>query len=138
MLLTINLSQAPHTKNGRYLASAARDILNALVRCDMRWLIAQREAGLPVPLLYSSGVRYRPEPWKGQEEFADIPTVFARKWGDCDDLAPWRCAELRVLYGERANLRVSWAKQGAVRLFHITVRRADGSIEDPSRVLGMK
>jgi hypothetical protein len=45
---------------------------------------------------------------------------------------------LRVLYGERANLRVSWAKQGSVRLFHITVRRADGSIEDPSRVLGMK
>jgi hypothetical protein len=140
MLLTVNLSQEPHTRTSRYLASAAADILNALVRCNVRWILAQRAAGKPIPLLYESGVRYQAEPWRGQEEFADIPTVYARKWGDCDDLAPWRVAELRAVYREPAKLRVSWAVNAAAkqRLFHITVRRADGSIEDPSRVLGMK
>jgi hypothetical protein len=138
MLLTINLSQRPHAERSKYVAAAARDILNALVRCNCRYLLAQRAAGLPIPEIYKSGVRYAPEPWQGQEEFADIPTVNARKWGDCDDLAPWRVAELRVLHHEPATLRVSWKKLPRARLFHITVRRANGQVEDPSRLLGMK
>lgn len=58
---------------------------------------------------------------------------------NCDDLAPWRCAELREA-GEPAKIRVQWKRDARTgqKLFHILVRRADGSIEDPSLKLGMR
>ena len=91
-----------------------------------------------VPPLYESGVRYQNEPRSFPcEEFASIPAVMARGWGDCDDLAPWRVAELRE-QGERAKIRIQWKRQpSGTKLFHVVVRRGDGSIEDPSRILGM-
>jgi hypothetical protein len=85
------------------------------------------------------------------EEFASVPAVYARKWGDCDDLAPWRCAELRKL-GFQARIRIKWEKFPSGKMYHIVVRRfgavpdfnprfmvRDGNsvIEDPSRALGM-
>lgn len=65
----------------------------------------------------------------------------------CDDLAPWRVAELREA-GENATIRLSWKRRpNGSRLYHVTVRRGDGivqpdgfvgSIECPSALLGMK
>jgi len=49
-------------------------------------------------------------------------------------LACWRAAELRQ-HGERARVLV---KQVKPRLFHVVVLRQDGTIEDPSKRLGMK
>ncbi len=54
----------------------------------------------------------------------------------CDDLAPWRCAELRH-QGERARIRIQWKRFPNGKLFHIVVRRENGEIEDPSAILGM-
>jgi hypothetical protein len=73
------------------------------------------------------------------EEFAAIPAIIERGWDDCDGLAPWRCAELREA-GEPAKIRIQWKKNPATgqKLYHIVVRRADHSIEDPSALLGMR
>lgn len=61
---------------------------------------------------------------------------------NCDDLAPWRCAELQM-HGEHAKIRVQWkrptlsnGKKGR-KYFHIVVKRSNGFIEDPSEKLGM-
>lgn len=86
------------------------------------------------PLLYESGVRYQREP-AGNEQWLTVPQVEAVGWGDCEDLAAWRAAELRVHLGEPA--RAIAIRTGAKK-FHAVVRRADGSIEDPSRELGME
>ena len=124
-------------RRSRMLAWAIKPLCEALVRINTLFLLAHPET----PPLYQSGVRYQNEP-KGQtfEEFAPIPTLLERKWGDCDDLAPWRVAELRVRHKEKARIRVQWKRIGPnkEKLFHIVVRRADGTIEDPCRILGMR
>lgn len=80
------------------------------------------------------GVRWRPEP-PGDESFDRPSQVLARKWGDCDDLAPWRAAELRVTGVD------PYAKAIAVpsgpRKWHAIVQRGNGDIEDPSAWAGM-
>ncbi|MGP1665004.1 MAG: hypothetical protein ACTS5I_03625 [Rhodanobacter sp.] len=82
--------------------------------------------------LYESGVRYVRE-GPGHEKWQPITQLYARKMGDCEDLAAARCAELR-LKGEDATIHVALIRPG---LIHIRVRRGDGSIEDPSKRLGM-
>lgn len=119
-------------KHSRVLGTAIKPVLESLVMADQLFLFRHH-----VPPLYQSGVRYREEPEDGVEEFASIPVVLARGWGDCDDLAPWRVAELRNA-GERAKIRIQWRRTRRGKLFHIVVRRADGSIEDPSARLGMR
>jgi hypothetical protein len=118
------------------LGSAIKPILEANVLINQLYL---REFP-QTPLLYRSGVRYRNEPQgQGFEDFALIPAIYARGWGDCDDLAPARVAELRERFSEPANISILWKRMGGGgKLFHIVVRRADGSIEDPSKLLGMK
>lgn len=97
--------------------------------------------GPRIPALHQSGVRYRAEPWVGaMEEFAAIPVVLARGWGDCDDLSAWRAAELTVRYGCPSRplvIEAPGSRDGA-RKYHCVVQRADGFIEDPSYDLGMK
>jgi hypothetical protein len=158
MKVLIDLNGAMPGKNwlahSRMLGLAIRPLLESLVRVDQLYLHTHH-----VPPLYQAGVRYQDEPWEGFEEFAPIPTVIARGWGDCDDLAPWRVAELRN-QGKKASIRIFWKRhkhlpRGKQKLFHILVRRPyepkefnpaymarpkDGSmtmIEDPSRRLGM-
>jgi hypothetical protein len=80
------------------------------------------------------GVRWRPEP-PGDEHF-DLPQdVLARKWGDCDDLAPYHAASLRAS-GADPGARAFVKKSGPNR-WHAVVRRTDGSVEDPSLAAGM-
>jgi len=107
-------------------------LLRALFEFDLEYL----EMHPATPALYRAGVRYEREP-EGQERWLSIPHVLAQRWGDCEDLACWRAAEL-VLAGERTARPVfksRWSPRG--HLYHILVERADGSIEDPSRKLGM-
>jgi len=63
-----------------------------------------------------------------------IPEVMRHRFGDCEDLSAWRVAELR-LGGVRA---IPWVVQSGNRLYHVQVRYPDGTIEDPSRRLGMR
>lgn len=141
-----NGSEGPSNwlRKSRVFGSVIKALLDAQVRNNLVYLSLHRG----VPLLYSSGVRYKPEPvgqtFNGQpaEEFALIPVVLARKHGDCDDLAPFRVAEL-IHGGERAKIRVQWRARrnpdgsSGRKYFHIVVRRANGTIEDPSALLGM-
>jgi hypothetical protein len=103
------------------------DILTCLVKLDLRYLA--KNPG--TPRLYDAGIRYQAEP-KGEERFASVPVVLALGFGDCEDLACWRVAEL-ILRGEPASVRIT----RHIGVFHVTVRRGTGMVEDPSRLLGM-
>jgi hypothetical protein len=136
MKIVVNLSRGKKSgwlHRSRMLGIAIKAILDAQVKINQLYLRLHN-----VPPLYSSGVRYREEdPTQGYEEFALIPIMIERGWGDCDDLAPWRCAELREA-GEKACIRIQWRRQASgSKLFHILVRRENGVIEDPSLILGM-
>lgn len=80
------------------------------------------------------GVVWRPEP-PGDEHFDPATTVVARGHGDCDDLAPYKAASLRVR-GEDpyAVARVVETHPGN---YHAVVQRSDGTIDDPSADAGM-
>lgn len=91
------------------------------------------------PTLYTSGVLYKIE--LDTEIWQDIPTTLARKFGDCEDLAMWRCAELQA-QGIGAMPYITWRDIGGSdgkgrTIYHALVRHPDGAIEDPSRALGM-
>ena len=108
--------------------------------------------GPPIPPLYESGVRYA-EDSAGREDWRDVLVILQRGAGDCDNLIGWRVAELRVA-GIAADPVIKWqhlTREIAVRLgypaqmvspdglwlVHCCVRFPDGSIEDPSKILGM-
>lgn len=113
-------------------------LLDALTMANVAYLLAQPHT----PLLYESGVRYASEP-ADRDEWQDVPDTLARRAGDCEDLACWRVAELRVRLGEKgATHRITVDelpddRGRMVTTYHISVFRADGSVEDPSRKLGM-
>lgn len=132
------------------VAYAARGFLRAVVAVN-RWYLRQNPN---IPDLYQAGVVFRREPWAGVvDEFADIPTILERGWGDCDDLVSYRVAWLKErAYGfdqrgrePDAGIKIYWRKprRSAAfngkrgRLFHAQVRRQNGEVEDPSRLLGM-
>lgn len=122
-------------RHSRMLGLAIKPLLDANVKINRLYLATHPQ----IPSIYRAGVIYREEdPRQGYEDFAIVPAIVARGWGDCDDLAPWRCAELQNA-GEEARIRIQWKRaQSGNKLFHIVVRRADGTIEDPSLILGMK
>ncbi len=107
-------------------------LFEALIATNVAYLRMRPET----PNLYASGVRYVEEP-PGEEDWQDIPETMARRSGDCEDLACWRIAELRVRDGEHAHPFLKCAERNGGVLYHVAVRRLDGSLEDPSRVLGM-
>jgi hypothetical protein len=110
-------------------ADALGAALEGLVRLD---LVLLKEAQGRIPLLYEAGVRYVREA-RGHEHWRHIGEVLRAKQGDCEDLAAWRAAELRA-QGEPARAIATPSGPGR---WHAVVKRADGSIEDPSRKLGM-
>ena len=113
-------------------------LLEALTIANVAYLLKYPNT----PLLYESGVRYLSEP-PGRDDWQDIPDTLARGNGDCEDLACWRVAELRVRFGDRfATRRITVAQlpddQGrSVTTFHISVFSPFFGREDPSRLLGM-
>jgi hypothetical protein len=91
------------------------------------------QRGRPYPLLYDSGVRYVREPPRSEVWQAPFHAM-GTKAADCEDLSCWRSAELWAA-GETAARPM--VRRISPRLRHILVRRADGSVEDPSLILGM-
>lgn len=79
-------------------------------------------------------VHWRPEA-PGDEHFDPANLVLKRGHGDCDDLAPWHAASLRVT-GEDPEAFPLVYKSGR-NTWHAVVQRSDGSIDDPSRWAGM-
>lgn len=121
-------------------------MLEALVKIDEGHL-AQK----PYPPLYEAGVRYQRE--AGTEEWRDIPAILENGWGDCEDLACWRVADLRR-QGLRAGPYVRYRQVDGVFHYHALVaiyrpvihRAPNGKrverlvrvgTDDPSKKLGM-
>ena len=112
-------------------------MLGALVAMDVDYLRANPRT----PRLYSSGVVYEPEP-ADQEDWKTIDTVLRDGHGDCEDLAAWLAAEriVKDAIPARCAFRYRPVQVGGGRvvdLYHILTQHPAGSIEDPSRVLGM-
>lgn len=107
-------------------------LLEAHARINLEWLREHPET----PLLYQSGVRYRDDSHKRYDEWCDIPTTLTRQHGDCDDLVPWRIAELRFR-GLKARGMARYQHAGGAT-YHVLVRMPDGTTEDPSQILGMR
>jgi hypothetical protein len=82
----------------------------------------------------AKGVKWKPEP-PGDEHFDHAQTVVKRGWGDCDDLAPYHAASLRVT-GEDPGAR-AFVKRSGPNRWHAMVERSDGSVDDPSADAGM-
>lgn len=119
-------------KSRQQSEQSLRVLLNALFTIDRLFLRSDPNA----PRIYQSGVFYRAEP-VGQERWRDIPTIVREGWGDCEDLACWRAAELVEREGIAARPAYRWRRRPGLTIYHIVVRLPDGSIEDPSRQLGM-
>lgn len=149
MMVLMNLSgdTSGWLHRSRTFGLAIKALLDAQVKINRIYLEQHQ-----VPPLYRAGVRYMNEPdsWIARlaplydgkeihiEEFASISEIIKRGFGDCDDLAPWRVSELQNC-GENAKIRIQWKRPTptARKLFHIVVRRGNGTIEDPSLKLGM-
>lgn len=125
------------------LAGFAKRILEVVV--DNNRYLMQRHRG-QVPPLYQSGVRFRPEPWAGQnplgiaiEQFCPFPELLERGWADCAQLCPWLVAERREHGDARAALRFYCRTVGEGperrRFYHVEARDGSGRIQDPSRLL---
>jgi hypothetical protein len=106
-------------------------LMEALVKCNELWLVTHPET----PKLYEAGVKYAPE--FGVENWQDVPHIIEGGEGDCEDLACWRIAELRVIGGIKASPKISWREVNGSLRYHALVRWPDGRTEDPSAALGM-
>jgi hypothetical protein len=92
-----------------------------------------------LPPLYKSGIVYARETTAGgipghpkTENWQTYPAMLKSGVADCEDLSSVLVGQLREA-GEPANIRLTKKRN----VWHVTVRRADGSVEDPSRKLGM-
>lgn len=107
-------------------------LLSALVSLDQAEIRTRR-----LPRLYAAGVRYQREQRRlGQpEDWKTFTALLRDGFGDCEDLASARVAELREIDKIRA---IPWLlKKPGSRTWHVVVRYPDGTIEDPSKALGM-
>ena len=108
--------------------------LETLFKLDVAYLRDYPDS----PKIYESGTVYRPEP-VGEENWKTIPIILTDGFGDCEDLACWRAAELYA-EGNRHVRPVAIAQPTGTpgfTLFHIVVR-GGGVREDPSKRLGMR
>ena len=105
--------------------------------CQINEWHLRRERFAP---LYRSGVYYKEEP-PGEEEWLDIPTLYKQGFGDCEDIGCARVAELRKV-GVPAVPCICWKEHNiggkVITLVHVLVLWPDDSLEDPSKILGMK
>lgn len=119
--------------------AALNQALEGLVRVNVAMLIAAIRAGRPVPPLYDLGIRYKREPVP-REWWQTVADNIVEKTADCEDLASHLSAQYRVagmLAGIPFPARAVCIRTGP-KSYHAIVRMPDGSIQDPSRVLGMK
>lgn len=118
-------------------ANVSAPVLNAALEAVTRLDETLIENGHPTfreALTQGKGVKWKPEP-PGQEHFDHAAIVTGRGFGDCDDLAPFHCASLRVTGEDPGATAI--VKRSAPNMWHAVVQRSDGSIDDPSREAGM-
>lgn len=125
---TLQLRLYPRKEQAKILET----FFEAQTRANMVYLLAHPDT----PDLYASGVVYRregtPEVWK------DIPTALKDGWDDCEGLASWLAAQMRVRKGKR-GATVKLIRQGKRRYWHAIVEDVlTGKRYDPSKKLGMR
>jgi Transglutaminase-like superfamily len=124
----------------------AHRVLDTLLECLVQVNMALMSSR-PFPDLYSTRVRYRQEPL-GEENWRDAAIILQSGYGDCEDLAAFRVAELRVKHRIPARCVFRWktftltnqSGKHRVKLYHILVGLQQGKtmlLEDPSKRLGM-
>lgn len=74
---------------------------------------------------------------RGVEIFLDVPALYQRGKGDCNELAPVRIAELWQAGVDASPHLIKERGLGGGWSYHAAVLHPDGSSEDPSRILGM-
>ncbi len=99
--------------------------------------------GRQVPSLYAAAragaIRYIEEDYNSvhPEDWLDWQEVLIQHGGDCEDLACYRAAEL-IVSGEQATAMFARKiLRNGQTMIHIIVKRGNGQLEDPSRLLGM-
>jgi hypothetical protein len=107
--------------------------LEALVELNVRLIPSRR-----IPHIYKSGVRYQGEERtsdgaRRKEHWLTAPIAWACGVADCEDLGSWLAACYR-LEGIHA---LAIPRRNSIGGWHIVTQMPDGSIQDPSRVLGM-
>jgi len=107
----------------------------ALVKVDLWCLREARRSRRPLRPLYDA-ICYVREP-AGREVWQSTAALYQRGVGDCEDLTCARVAE-RLMIGDacRPGLKRQVRKDGSI-LYHVIIGNPDGTIEDPSRALGM-
>lgn len=106
-------------------------LLGCLVKINLLHLSFRK-----YPLLYKSGVRYIRKNHIDFQEFEDLPTALELGGSDCGPLTAWRVAELRN-NGILAKPNLLLQTDGNFYQYHVRVKYQDGTIEDPSKRLGM-
>lgn len=87
-----------------------------------------------LPSIYDAGIEYKQEN-RGEENWRTADQVFSDGYGDCEDLAAYRAAELQ-LAGIDAQPEIIPIKiTNSRRSYHARVRLPDGSVDDPSITL---
>jgi len=123
--------QTSDPRERKYSHKCLHWMLECLVNCNRLYLRLHPET----PDLYKSGVVYTRE--RGTEDWSGIKIGLRTKRMDCEDLASWRVAELRERTGEWAKPLTKFRNVDGFWHYHIMVKRENGTIEDPSKILGM-
>lgn len=122
---------------GMAILSRGRRIEDLQVVIDAVTMIDRHQLRMGyAPPLYESGVVYRRErqhTLPGLERVQSAEETYLIGYGDCDDLAPWRAAELQ-LRGVKARAEV--VRSPGIG-YHVIVVYPSGRVEDPSARLGM-
>lgn len=138
MLISYNIHQAFYPGSDKLLnARTLRIMMDALVGMNRVFLEEAPRLGLAVPLnfrkpLYQSGVVYDRTTW-----WEPIPALYKRGYGDCKSLtAAWVAQAQSKRIRCRPVFRFVDNDDGSID-YHILVELANGTFEDPSKVLGM-
>lgn len=108
--------------------------------------IRELRANPNIPLLYRSGVRWKRDvcrasnvPGACERFLSPLQVLKEGLVGDCDDIAPWRAAEIAIGKGVRADRKVRPVAIPSPGIgWHIRLAKHGRLLrEDPSRVLGM-
>jgi len=124
--MIVSLEFHPLGMTNEDLASLIAECVETLVSRNRHFLRSYPKT----PSLYVSGIRYRANP----DGWRDLPSLLRDRTGDCKELVAWRIAELREK-GEDARVHVLLREPNDTH--HVKIRRGDGSLEDPSRLLGL-
>jgi hypothetical protein len=135
-------------KEKEFSLFALRELLEAMVKINVGWIASHGDEFEPLyKFAARTGLQWEPE--KGTEDWLTIPCIYqAKAVGkpvDCEDLAMARVAELRMGLGGHplgpihaiADIRGRVMPDTRQVRMHAFVRYPDGTVEDPSKKLGM-